>query len=324
MVERIDAHPAFMPAGGITHARLVLGLAAVDAFYEANGDNKTAERIIPEVELVRDAVKDIPGFQGCFGLGYPFYALSENCPSEVLPVPSISEFLGKSRSMIHESSRQHGAPWPCVDCQATNGLPDLKTLCRPCKQTKFKPRDLFESLPDIDIVMVIDNSTAATERLVQSRLGELGLIQSDIDIRGAYNRTLAALMGANDQAKFPVDAHIWSLNTFAQAAQQLQANPARGNVPITSRSLHAQWEDHTINFWFDFVFSLTEVGELEPQLKGIVDKTRMLLVKQLGADAILDIISDVSKRGRAILADPKLLAVMRSKLEKWQSYNHET
>lgn len=236
-------------------------------------------------------------------------------------VPAITEFIDTGKAKITESARVFGPTWPCIDCHRTNNLPDLKTACRPCEKTLFKPRDLFKSLPDIDVVLVFAGATSATETAVEAHLNASGLIQSDNDIQGAYNRTMGAISAVADQPaqKLPVDAHIWDMQKFEAACAQLQAEPQQGMVPITSRSLHARWEDHRMNFWFDFVFSLTEVGDMDPTLQETVVQTRRTLVQKLGATGLLEIIPQVSRRGKTILADRSLYNAMRARLESWQN-----
>lgn len=301
--------------GPVTHRDLSLGIEATRQFFNT-GESGAIPQIVDEIKDVQVSLADLPGFQGCFGLGYPFYVMT---PDEAAPqsVGAINEHLAEAQSKLEESEKLVGSVWPCIGCQETRGLPDLKTECKPCTEVVFKPRDLFKALPDIDIVTVFTDTDTQTEEAVQQVLEDLHLIQSDNDIRGAFTRTLGAMQG-NQESKLPVDAHIWGLEDVYDSCQRLIDHPSDTSNSISGRSLHARWEQHDICFWFDFIFSLTEVGTLSPDLESVVQQTRSSVARSLGEEAIVTLVETTFPRGRAILYDEHMAKTLRDKIKSWR------
>lgn len=300
----------------MTHTQLAMGIEATRVFFNEEG-GRAAETIVKEIQDINKSVQAIPGFKGSFGLGYPFYAMNDLSDS-VEEVPAINDFIEQSQSLVRQSRDFAGEVWPCAGCQETRHLPDLKSQCKPCNDVLFKPRDLFKALPDIDVVNVFDAPTCETELQLQDVLQKMNLLQSDSDIRGTYLRTMGTLQ-QNNPSKLPIDAHIWSLASFEACCGALRENPAYVENQIISRSLHTRWEDNQINFWFDFIFSLTEIGEIDAVLKGTVDETRRTLVQSLGKDEIKRLVGRVSARGKAILDDPKMEQIFDERISSWQN-----
>lgn len=307
--------PRLLPSCGVTfgHIENVLRFAG---HHFSDGHERLSESIQSQVADIAEAMSALDGLRGCFGLGYPYYAVDQRLGLSYR-VPEIGAFVAKTTASATYARTSPSASWPCVECQTTTQLPDLKTNCKPCEKTLFRPRDLFKALPDIDVVLVLDTETRRREQEVETLLVSLGLRQSDTDIRGSVNSTILALAGVEGE-HVPVDAHIWNLDEFRECCLRIQAAPLDTNVIINSRSLHTKWEDNPVNFWFDFVFSLTEVGVVDPELQRLVDDTRRALVSTLGSEGLESATKRASGRARLILDDPNMRNVFLGKVSSWR------
>ncbi len=89
------------------------------------------------------------------------------------------------------------------------------------------------------------------------------------------------------------------------------------NVTILTRSLHSKWEDNAINFWFDFVFSITDYNIKDPELTALMSSTRSKLKEKYKPDDIIAMASKASPRAARLLASEDVREVLSKKIESW-------
>lgn len=274
------------------------------------------------------AVQDIPGYQGVFGTGYPFYA------EDLSGIHSIAEISRYTKSFYDkielDRARQLGgiAAWPCAAHQRQQTLPDLKSICGPCDVVDYRPRDLFKVLPDMDFWVVADESNPDIESAVEQKIESAGFYASDGDIGHALRTTIAATealkRGESPEARLPIDLHIVSKTQLIDAMTQVPAaldvddNPAE--VPISPRSLHVTWEEPDMPYDHakDFLFSLTPQGwrdtDLITALRDARSETRQVVTRRGGATALVAAMAPKEARQ---LATPAVARLLVERVESW-------
>ena len=272
-----------------------------------------------EARALAEDLRTVPGIAGIAGLGYPFYAVDKT--GKTVHVPEIPHFLEKTLHLLATDERAHPGGWLCPHCQSQRNLPDLKTYCQPCPLVTFKPRDLFKALPDVDLVIFAENA-GDIEPAVERMLAERGYRQSDTNIASSLKTTSAVLdtiLGKQQDvgAKLPIDVHIWALPDVRRCLDAIARGEPRAS--ITSRSLHSRWEDNPLNFWFDFVFSLTELVPSTPELAHNIARTRQALVEQLTDEEIISIVRASSERATRLLSHSEVERTLRERLQSWRA-----
>lgn len=290
----------------------------VREFY--SGSRQVADYLKTQAKELSEALKEVPGFQAIFGLGYPFYVAKEG--EDVIEVPEIYSFIHKIRDLVAKDLASHPEGWICPNCQENSVLPDLKTYCKSCSLVEVKPRELLSVIPDLDIVVIIDNPDERTERKITEILAKFGYAQSDTDIKRALEETRQAmgliLRGdTSSVAKVPIDAHIWSLQAFKECMELVESGETK--VTIQGRALHMQWENHIINFWFDFMFSLTLINNQNEELKKQIVNTRrkMFDLYQDKEDDLISVVASMSDRARRLLESEQIRRLFIARFKEW-------
>lgn len=188
----------------------------------------------------------------------------------------------------------------------------------------MRPRDVFKALPDLDLHVIVDAPTQETEKQVEKTLNRLGYTQSDTDIAGSITRSKKIMSGvvngSNPAPKLPVDVHVWS----KQAAEECMGLIASGetNTKILIRSLHTTWEDDYLDFWFDFIFSMSEIDMRDPDFQKKVDKARSAIVNQnVSVDSVVQKVQERSPRAARLLQTQGVKDVLTDRLNSWKGEN---
>lgn len=301
---------------GIPHKRISDIFGATKSFF--NGDPETTSYLHNEaIDFGKEAAKVIPGYQSSFGTGYPFYAIDSK--GRPVQIDEISNFLSDVETNIDadKSTNPHG--WPCPACQKANNLPDVKTSCKPCNLVKLKPREVFRSLPDLDIWVVTDLPGTESEEILQSNATKNGYIQSDINMRLSLAKTALALhqirSNSSIKEKVPLDVHLVATPIIIRCLDMV-ANGA-DDVQIDTRSLHAKWEDTTFNFLFDLILSLTMVHDQTGIITEALHNTRIKLKNSHSEQSLMKIIAENSTRGVKILQTKAARIALKDRISQW-------
>lgn len=262
-------------------------------------------------------LREIPGCVAVFGTGYPFYSVDQT--GQTFQVAEIGAFIDVVRAKLQMHMEQHPQGWSCPACQRVNKLPNLKTFCKPCDLTPLKPRDMLMAIPDLDIEIVVDSPSVATEALAETIANEHGYLQSDNDILRALlesNTALHAIAeGRETNAKVPIDLHIWDKQAFEQSMQLVAQG--QDTIQLIARSLHATWEDNPFDFWFDFLFSLTDVAIADAELAQRLQEARSAFARQEKIEDVLLGLSKRSPRAERLMQEQAIRALIADKLARW-------
>lgn len=167
-----------------------------------------ALKLCAKSQEVADVYSDL--CQTVFGLGYPFYLPFTDLPEKF----HIEEFERFAQATIDQAQNHETKRWVCPGCQLRGNLcGDFKTLCNFCRQSHFRPRDLFKVLPDLDICLVASDAGAHLPEIAR-RANANSLITSD-----------KFLLTALDPSTLPVfvDLHVLDANEYAHAWQELKS-----------------------------------------------------------------------------------------------------
>lgn len=307
----------------IPHSQLKYALTLATAFNEDERSHK-GEYLRQQFHDFELAVRQTPGYLGVFGTGYPFYAWNES--GGVHAVDEISRFTTSYLSKIEADEARSIGMWPCAACQCGNGLPDLKTYCRPCENVTYKPRDLFKALPDVDLWVVTDEITQEREEQIEASVRQVGFYTSDENIKGALDTTVGVMQGiANGEIpreRLPADLHIISkvqlLKAIRSVPQELLRTDTPGNIPVSPRSLHMAWEDpdEPYDFLKDFLFSLTPSGWQDAELVAELNYSRRIAHVALNGN-VADRVAALAPKEARQLETPGVRQLLEARVANW-------
>ena len=81
-------------------------------FEKTNTDLKR-KYLIWCIDIFKNIAERVPGSRGCFGTGYPFYALDRNL-NGILPI--IPEQIRYNRQLVLDGEPYQDGVWKCASC----------------------------------------------------------------------------------------------------------------------------------------------------------------------------------------------------------------
>ena len=239
--------------------------------FEKENNELKRRYLLLNIDTIKTIMKLVPGYCGCFGTGYPFYALDENLEGDL---PVINEQLRYNNELLKELENNN-SDWACEKCLVENisQMPDLKQICKPCPRIvdSLKPRKVINRLPDIDMWLVCaDDKVEEAKQSLKKIFDALGMHTSDVDPLKTINEVVEIAEdlqnGKMPKKLLPLDVHIIEyskLNDLINSVPSTLAIARSLNIPpylpIHPVSLRKDWQydDTAYNFIFDFLFSLT-------------------------------------------------------------------
>jgi hypothetical protein len=88
-------------------------------------------------------------------------------------------------------------------------------------------------------------------------------------------------------------------------------------VEIIGKALHSKWEDHSINFSFDFTFSLTELNVKDTSFLQEIMDTRHKMKEKIGIPKIIENVTDASARASRLMQTESIRNVLTERLKNW-------
>lgn len=263
-------------------------------YEEENGELKRLY-LLNYIKKYKDIVSKLSGYNGFFGLGYPFYALDNNFEGKL---PLIDEQFRYNFELIIKFCEQFGdGIWPCEHCLKENlfDMPDLKKICYKCPVVpkEISPRKVINRLPDMDLCLVVeDGYEESVKRELLYLFDKNGFQTSDIDPLGTIEKVYRIsndLKDGNMPSEYvPLDTHLFKYTTLCKLISEVE--PAIDKslktgkapyLPTFPDSLRKVWQhdDTAINFVFDFLYSFTEY-DFDPQLLQKLKETRNLIANK--------------------------------------------
>lgn len=317
---------------GSTSINICKDAAIASTEFECNNTELKKLYLIKNILLYNDIVKSVEGNCGTFGTGYPFYALRKNFEGQL---PVINEQIRYNEELINAVKCSCHKNWDCANCLQNNGqmMPDLKQVCRPCKDMEdaLKPRKVLNRLPDIDMWMVCDTSclTEAKEKLLLS-FNKNGMKPSDIDpiqtIEDLFLISKDIKEGKIPSKNLPIDAHIIDYSTLYSLIEKVPfvIKRATNNGEIPYLAIHPisyrkkwQYDDMPYNFIHDYLSSFTDF-EFKKELKEVLTQTRKELISTYAPEQLYNYLilcgpESVSRRHQT----KELKKVFEERIELW-------
>ncbi len=264
-------------------------VSEMSTIFEKNNTETKRIYLLRNVRAFEYLVSKIDCNEGCFGTGYPFYALGPYWQGDL---PEIKEQY-RYNDELEEETALDSTIWTCEDCLKKNAhkMPDLKVKCNPCKNVSeaAKPRKLINRLPDIDMWMVCkDGHVEEAQEKLSKLLEEYDIKTSDVDpvqTMEDVNEIVEQVNQGIIPNKFlPIDAHIIEhselkrlIKSIPQVLEEAEQNNEIPYIAIKPYSYRKTWnkDEKGYNFINDFLSSFTErnfVGDLEEDLREVRSK----------------------------------------------------
>ena len=312
---------------------IVSDAAIASTIYESANTETKRQYLVKIIELYNSIVKDLNGFAGSFGTGYPFYTLNTDLTGEL---PIIMEQIRYNIELSNAVIAHQGESWPCKKCLQRNGskMPDLKVICNSCEEvdSRLRPRKVINRLPDMDLWMVCrKEDIEENKREIVSRLNQNKLYSSDTD----PVRTIRDVKEIADDlqkdkmpSKFvPIDTHIIDYDTLLSLIEQIPETLAKAMetgeipyLPIHPISYRKDWQQDDVpyNFVHDYLSSFTSFN-FEPTIREKLENTRKIISKLYTIDELYNFLlmtgPDSAKRRNET---PALRKAFERKVLEWQ------
>jgi hypothetical protein len=312
---------------------LVSRASSASTEYEKANTELKRQYLVKIIDLYNSIVKDLSGYEGSFGTGYPFYSLNTDLTGQL---PIIQEQIRYNLALTSAAFASNQTIWPCAKCLKYNGknMPDLKTKCKVCEKTEneLKPRKVINRLPDMDLWMVcradeIENS----KQTIITRLRENNLFTSDVDPIQTITdvEEIANDLSHNRMPEkyVPIDTHIIDYDTLLSLIEQIPATLERAMatgeipyLPIHPISYRKNWQkdDEPYNFVHDYLSSFTSFN-FEPTLREKLENTRKIISKLYTIDELYNFLlmsgPDSAKRRNEC---PALRKSFEKKVLEWR------
>ena len=263
--------------------------------------------------------QNFANYELIIGSGYPYYVLD----IQNKHIPEYDRFFGemytKAQNLQHD--------WACPACVREHPRDNFDEYCAPC-QSPFKALDMFYSLPDIDLLLVLDDiSEPILEEIEQVVFNISGFEKPDTDLETAIKNlqyTMEAMLENKPDGFLRPDIFVLTKATYIQAYEQL----AKGNLLGTNTdliALHNVWVPFATNLATDFLITgqrllQTKNHELEAYGEECVQK----FVAGFSTEEIIDKYMDLwtnyyPKNYRIMTSSPSILAGIREKIERLKS-----
>lgn len=203
--------------------------------------------------------------EGAFGIGYPFYLISNKLPDRFV-IKEFVSFIGQTKDRFYSQTKLPNPGWICPHCQVDNNLPDLKTVCRECRRVIFKPRDLFKVIPDLDLT-IIAPTTPETLRIIANFIEDAGMNLSDPNIGESVKLFIAGLKQGDPKKYVIPDLSIVSFQNLSISLDKINLGETDTSLPVLSYRGKNKWvKESKPPFLIDLVLSATPLGD--PNLRG--------------------------------------------------------
>lgn len=258
------------------------------------------------------------GLCGGFGVGFPYHSIGED--GQVNANPEFARYTARLDEEVRQEMA-HRAIWPCVGCQSQSTfLPDA---CNGCSLTAIKPRVVMRAMPDIDMFMAVESADESALKAIWEVAQDNGCTQSDFDAFGAVMKAHHVLTsfrdGVDPRSFLPLDLHVIAKDDMILACKDIGEGKTEAEPNIWS--MYANWKNNkSIDFWFDFVFSMTPHTEyVDEELLEAVYSARKGLTSHYSTEQIIHITQQKSPRARVLLQHPATHATLKSRIDAWRT-----
>ena len=306
-------------------------------FEKTNTDLKR-KYLIWCIDIFKKIAERVPGSRGCFGTGYPFYALDRNL-NGILPI--IPEQIRYNRQLVLDGEPYQDGVWKCASCLIKNykKMPDLKTICKPCPNVPdiVKPRKLINRLPDLDMWIVVeDGKVEESQEIVSFLLAEHNIRTSDINpiltIDDIYTISRMLKSGLMPEIYLPIDTHIIEYSKLKKLIENVpdillnaKKEGVQPYIPIHPKSYRKKWQydDEAYNYIYDFLSAFTSF-DFEPQLQQALNNSRGRVARENSQEELLHFLMESATEANfRRFQTPELEDYFIRRIESWREIQVE-
>lgn len=225
----------------------------------------------------------LPSYDLIIGSGYPYYVLDINDHH----IPEYDRFFTE---MAHKAEKLEG-DWACPACVREHPRGNFDEYCAPC-QSPFKALDMFYSLPDIDLLLVLPEISDSILQEIEPIVFQLsGFEKPDEDLETAVKNlqhTMETVLANKSGGFLRPDVFVLSQATYLQAYEQL----AYGNLLATNTdlwALHNIWVPFPTNLATDFLVTGQRILHSQnPPLLTFAQECVQKFVSKFSAEEIMN------------------------------------
>ena len=278
---------------------------STNTFEEINNKIKK-DYFIKNIDTFSKIVKNISGYKGFIGIGYPFYAFKDD--SDEMPI--IEEQIRYNNELLN--NKELLSNWYCETCLKNNleSMPDLKYICKRCKNmdNDFKPRKVITRIPDMDYWIIIDDSYVdqAKDEIIEI-LKNNNLSTSDTNpintINDFYEIALDIKNEKMPSKYLPVDIHLINYNLLCECINNINSKIDSfikinkiPYFPIHTQALRKKWQydEEACDFIHDYLYSFTEY-DIDDNLSNMLYNSRRELVNKYTNEELYNMVIDTGK-----------------------------
>ncbi len=226
-----------------------------------------------EKRLARGVMKH-PDVIAVYATGYPHYLpYHHGCFA-------TTEILSHVSRMADRLKYAEGV-WPCPSCVEANDHKNLRDPCGQCSLTEFKPHDIFETMPDADVVVIVNKDPTKVEADIWSIADSLGYRPPEANLRNAI-RTFPQTV--------PADINIIALDHLLEQLYDFGASGKDWvNQRAEARILWLKPETRSLWFGLDMLLSFTGVAYKSQRLIEQLNMSRASFRRDHGElDSVLE------------------------------------
>ena len=314
--------------------KFMTDVAEISNLYEMNNSEIKKKYLKWNIEVLREIAGKVPGNGGCFGTGYPFYALGNSFTGNL---PKIEEQIRYNNQLINAAERSKRTIWSCRGCleKKSSMMPDLKQICKPCfkMDAELKPRKVINRLPDIDFWLICaDGHIKDAEQILSNLFLKYELSSSDIDpIQTMYDvKQIANNLKRGEMPKkfLPIDFHIIEYSKIkeliSEAPGELEQSTRESYnpyLPIHPSSFRKKWQydDEAYNFIHDFLLSFTEF-DFNESMASALNRARREIVDTYTSEELYNILWGIlgDSTKKRFESTPELHKIFEQKMNLWR------
>ena len=251
-------------------------------------------------------------------------------------LPIISEQIRYNRQLVKDGESIQKSIWECQSCLKNNysNMPDLKTICKPCKRVPdlLKPRKLINRLPDLDMwVICEDEKIEKTQYELKLLLKQNNMHTSDenpiLSINDILRISQELKYGIMPKIFLPIDTHIIECSKLRHLIEQvpdvLRIAKEEKNcpyLPIYPKSYRKDWQydDEPYNYIYDFLAAFTEFN-FSKELQQALNRSRLQVSSENSEDELFELlIQSANKANIRRFQTTELKEYFKQKIQGWR------
>ena len=229
-------------------------------------------------------------------------------------LPIISEQIRYNRQLVKDGQSIQKSIWECQSCLRNNysNMPDLKTVCKPCKRVPdlLKPRKLINRLPDLDMWIICeDGKVEKTQNELEILLEQNNMRTSDknpiLSIDDILRISQELRCGKMPEIFLPIDTHIIEYSRLRHLIEQVPSvlriakeEKSCPYLPIHPKSYRKKWQydDEPYNYIYDFLAAFTEFN-FPRELQLVLNRSRLEVSSEYSEDEIFELLIQSANKG---------------------------